>query len=92
MKTIGKTIIVKPVWTKRVGQGKIILPIVEGARHKYIGDFYGVVVAVGKRSEFRNDLKVGDKIWFRRHEGKSFHYGGEEYLLLKDRWVHALLI
>ena len=87
MKALEDFVIVKPVYKQTRGDSKIIIPDV-GSRHKYFGDFYGIIQSIGpKFKDPKKLLKVGDKIYFTRHEGKKFFWKGEEYLNLKSRWI-----
>lgn len=33
------------------------------------GEFYGEVISIGPEYPFRNEIKVGDRVVFTRHEG-----------------------
>ncbi len=55
---------------------------------EYIGDFYGIVVALGP--DYKDNLKKGDKIRFRRHEGWKVEHEGKKYLVIKKRWADVV--
>lgn len=79
-------IIVEPIYDDKAhGSSVIFAP---DRDQNYIGEFHGIVASVGH--EYLNDLKPGDKVKFRRHEGAKINYQGTEYLSLKARWVVAL--
>jgi len=86
MKALGETIIIRPVYSETKSNGTIIIPDIK-SRRKYVGNFYGIVIAVGKHSRWKNDLKKGDRVAFVRHEGIKFEVDRVEYLKLKDKWV-----
>ena len=86
-------VIVRPVHEKTRHGGMIILSdSAKYATRKYMGDFYGVVVAIGPKYPYKDEVKLGDKILFRRHEGKVIMVAGIRYLILKERWVEAKLV
>lgn len=82
LKAVRNCVIVKLLYDEKIGS--IVVP--ETAK-QYSGSFTGKVVAIGP--EYRYDLKVGDKVYFRRHEGHRIRYRGENYLSLRSRWVFA---
>ena len=50
----------------------------------------GIVVAIGR--DYRDKaLKIGDKIYYTRNEGKRFKIDGETYLVLATRWCEAII-
>ena len=61
---------------------------------KSTGNFYGIVVAVGPTYP-DPDLKVGDKILYARlgngPEGIDIDIDGVEYVLLREKWVLAVI-
>lgn len=77
-------IIVKTVYDEKVGS--IFIPDKKGAKEYHSG-FYGLVISVGPKYPY--DVKPGDKIYYRRHEGKNIYYEGEWYKALKSRWVEG---
>ena len=86
IQAIGDTVIVKQVLEDKAGS--IILPRGRGVYNQYHGFIHAIVISIGPRYPYKH-LKVGDKILYTRHEGKKLKYEGEEYLILKDRWVEA---
>lgn len=85
IETVKDTIIVKKLYQKEVSG--IVIP--ESARkfQLYDGSIKYIVVAVGP--DYPYDLKIGDEVIIRRHEGKSFFVDGVEYHKMKERWVEA---
>ena len=76
----GNYVIVEPVYEKTVGS--IILP--DGVE-KREANCWGLVVSVGP--EFKYEVKTGDKVIFRRHEGYEIEENGKKLLCLKGRWI-----
>lgn len=83
-KAVGKTIIIEPVFEKKLGL--IFIPDSPGYKQLQ-GKIYGIVQAIGERSMWKEELKERDWIYFVRNEGIRFYYQGKMYLKLKDRWV-----
>ena len=79
-------VIVKQVLSEK--KGSFFIPETKGAR-MYNAEFYGEVISVGPKC--KKDIKPGDKLLYRRHEGKKIYYKGVEYFVLKDRWVECVL-
>ncbi len=86
LRAVRDTIIVKTIYAERNEGGKIIIPDYKGSK-KYHADFYGEVISVGPKYPYK--VKPGDKIYFRRHEGKKIFYEGEEYIVLSEKFVEA---
>ena len=76
------SVIVKMTYEDR--KGGIIVPDSAKVYKRYHGFVYGLVISVGPKYEFRDELKAGDKIIVLRHEGKKFKYEGEEYFKVKE--------
>jgi co-chaperonin GroES (HSP10) len=86
IRATGKNIVVK---VKRQSKaGSIIIPSTAQEFIQYHGNIYGVVVAVGP--DYPYDVKVGDKIIFRRHEGVKVEDGDDMYVSLEERFVDAV--
>ncbi len=61
--------------------------IVPEKAKQYSGNMWGIVVAVGP--ECKDDLKPGDSVAYRRHEGFLVRYKGEDLWSLQSKWVVA---
>lgn len=79
-------VLVEPIYDG-IAEGSKIL-VLHDRDKEYIGNFHGVVVAVGP--EYQYGLKPHDKIRFRRHEGIAVNIDGKKFLSLKSRWVDCL--
>ena len=90
LQAIHKTIVIKPVLEEKKYGGLIIIPEAKGAR-MYHSSYYGSVVSISPQSRWKDELKVGDKIIYRRHEGKKVKDDGELFLVMRDEWVLARL-
>lgn len=81
-------IIVRPVY-EEVTRGGIIVPV-NARQHKlYHGSIYGIVISVGPKSKFKEDIKPGDKIYWRKHEGKKVYEDRELYFAIRERWIEG---
>ena len=78
----GDKVIVKVKYDEKIGN--IVIPEYQGSK-EYQSGFHGEVVSVGP--EYPNELNKGDRVYFRRHEGKPFRYNEEDYMSLKEKWV-----
>ena len=67
-----KTIIIKPILQEKKRGGLIIIPETKGAR-QYHSSYYGIVTSISSQSRWLNDLKIGDKIIYIRHEWKKVY-------------------
>ncbi|MBM4318483.1 MAG: co-chaperone GroES [Deltaproteobacteria bacterium] len=85
-------ILVKRLEGELKTKGGIIIP--DTAKEKPIE---GRVVAVGKGKLMENgtrqpmDLKEGDRILFGKYSGTELKIEGEEYLMLREEEVHAIV-
>ena len=85
-------VIVKRLEEERVSAGGIVIP--DTAAEKPV---QGKVVAVGKGKILEDgsvralDVKVGDKILFGKYSGTDIKIDGEEYLILREDEVLAVL-
>ena len=85
-------VIVKREEEEKKSQGGIIIP--DTATEKPI---FGKVVAVGKGKILENgevrplDLKVGDKILFGKYSGTEVKVDGDEYLVMREEDVMAVI-
>lgn len=93
-------VIVQPIFQDKVG----LIEIPEASKfgknsshgefRLYHGFVHGRVISVGPRyKETFNGrpLQAGDKVIWTRHEGKRMFEDGKEYLLLKSKYVHAVI-
>ena len=69
--------------------GSIFVPT-ETAQ-KYNADFYGEVLNVGDGVKMKDEISVGDKLCFYRHEGKKIVVDGEELYVLNERHIMGKL-
>ena len=83
LKAIRDTIIIRIEYEKET-KGGIVIP--DGAK-QYHGSFTGRVISVGP--EYKYDVKVGDLVGFRRHEGHRLRYKGRDFLSLRSKWVEC---
>lgn len=85
-------ILVKRLEGELKSRGGIIIP--DTAKEKPIE---GRVIAVGKGKLLENgtrqpmDLKEGDRILFGKYSGTELKIEGEEFLMLREEEVHAII-
>mgnify|MGYP000859809464 FL=1 len=92
IKPLEDRVVVRPLEAEQVTASGLIIP--DTAKEKPQG---GEVVAVGegrfddKGARIPMDVKVGDKVVFSKYGGTELKYGSEEYLVLSQRDVLAII-
>jgi len=92
LKPLGDRIIAKATTTEEVTKGGIVLP--DTAKEK---PQEGEVIAVGPGKRLDSgkvvplDVKTGDKIIFAKYGGTEVKVNGEEYIILREEDVLAVL-
>jgi chaperonin GroES len=92
LKPLGDRIVVKVLNQEEITKGGIVLP--DTAKEK---PQEGEVVAVGSGKVLDNgqklplEVKTGDKVLFSKYGGTEVKVEGEEYLILSERDVLAIL-
>ena len=92
IKPIGDRIVVKPLEAEEVTKGGIILP--DSAKEK---PQKGKVVAIGAGRILDNgtrvpvEVKEGDTIIYSKYGGTEVKFDGEEYLIVNERDILAIL-
>jgi chaperonin GroES len=85
-------IVVKRLEEKEAMQGGLYIP--DSAKEK---PQEGQVMAVGNGKKTEDgkvltlDVKVGDRIWFGKYSGSDIKLEGEEYLIMREDEVLAVL-
>ena len=85
-------LLVQPILEKEVQRGGIIIP--DSAKEKPIE---GRVKAVGKGKvgddgkPVKLEVKVGDKVLYSKYGGTEIKFGGEDYLLMREDDVLAIV-
>lgn len=92
LKPLGDRIIAKPVTSEEKTAGGIVLP--DTAKEKpqegeVIAVGPGTLLDNGKRSPM--EVKVGDRIIYGKYAGSEVKIGGEEYIILRQEDVLAIL-
>lgn len=87
LRAVRDIILVEPLWDGFVEGSKIIHT--HDQDKEYIGNVKGKVISIGP--ELHTRLKVGDVVFWRRHEGTKIELGGRKFLALMPRWVEGLL-
>lgn len=92
VKPLGDRILVKPVEEEEEQIGGIIIP--DTAKEK---PQEGEIVAVGPGKMLESgerqavSVKVGDKILYGKYSSTEIKYGGEEYLIMREDDILAVL-
>ena len=92
IKPLGERILVKPLESEQKTPGGIILP--DSAKEK---PQKGEVIAVGSGKLLEDgtvkplEVKVGDKILYGKYSGSEISHDGQEYLILREEEVLAIL-
>ncbi len=92
LKPLGDRVIVKPKAPAEVTKGGIILP--DTAQEK---PMEGEIVAIGNGKSDDNgkriamDLKVGDKVLYGKYSGTEVKINEEEYLIMRESDVYAVI-
>ncbi len=92
LKPLADRVIVKPSEAEETTKGGIILP--DTAKEKPIE---GTIVAVGpgKVSEegkaVKPEVKVGDKVLYGKYSGTEVTIDGEEYLIMRESDIFAII-
>jgi chaperonin GroES len=89
---IGERVVVKPAAKEEVTKSGIVIP--DTAKEK---PQEGTVIAVGSGRLLDNgdrspvEVKVGDRVLFAKYGGTEFKLEGEEYLVLKENDILAVI-
>jgi chaperonin GroES len=92
LKPLGDRVIVKPKAPEEKTKGGIILP--DTAQEK---PMEGEVIAVGSGrtddtgKKIAMDLKVGDKVLYGKYSGTEVKINDEEYLIMRESDVYAII-
>jgi len=92
LKPLGDRVIVKPKEPEEVTKGGIILP--DTAKEK---PMEGEIVAVGPGRVaddgklVKMELKTGDKILYGKYSGTEIKIDDEEYLIMRESDVYAII-
>ena len=78
-------LIIKPLYEEKKNSIFIPQTAINYKRNK--GNVLGLVISIGKDSQYKDSLSPGDNISYQRGEGIKFTYQGETYYKLKAKWV-----
>jgi chaperonin GroES len=93
IRPVGDRVVVKPAAKEEVTKSGIVIP--DTAKEK---PQEGEVIAVGSGKLLDNgdrvplELKVGDRVLYAKYGGTEFKLDGEEFLVLRESDVLAVLI
>jgi len=92
LKPLADRVIVLPSEAEETTKGGIILP--DTAKEKPIE---GTVVAVGPGKvaddgkQVKPEVKIGDKVLYGKYSGTEVTVGGEEYLIMRESDIFAII-
>lgn len=92
IRPVGDRVVVKPAAKEEVTRSGIVIP--DTAKEK---PQEGIVIAVGSGRLLENgkrasmDLNEGDRVLFAKYGGTEFKLDGEEYLVLKENDILAVV-
>ncbi len=92
IRPVGDRVVVKPAAKEEVTKSGIVIP--DTAKEK---PQEGTVVAVGNGRLLDNgdraviDVHVGDRVLFAKYGGTEFKLDGDEYLVLKENDILAII-
>ena len=92
IRPIGDRVVVKPAAKEEVTKSGIVIP--DTAKEK---PQEGIVIAVGSGRLLDNgdrsamDVREGDRVLFAKYGGTEFKLDGEDYLVLKENDILAIL-
>lgn len=93
LKPMRGKVVVKPLPSEEVTKGGVVLP--DTAQEKPV---QGEIMAVGSEMVLENgqklpmEVKVGDKVLYGKYSGTEFKLEGEEYLILGEKDILAVLL
>ncbi|NLC06397.1 MAG: co-chaperone GroES [Syntrophomonadaceae bacterium] len=89
---LGDRVVIKPLEMEEVTKGGIVIP--DTAKEK---SQEGIVIAVGSGRLLENgtrvplEVKVNDRVVYSKYGGSEFKDAGEEYLILSERDILAII-
>ena len=92
LRPVGDRVVVKPAAKEEVTKSGIVIP--DTAKEK---PQEGTVIAVGNGRLLDNgdrapvDVREGDRVLFAKYGGTEFKLDGEEYLVLKENDILAII-
>jgi chaperonin GroES len=92
IRPVGDRVVVKPAAREEVTRSGIVIP--DTAKEK---PQEGIVIAVGNGRLLDNgdrspvDVQEGDRVLFAKYGGTEFKLDGEEYLVLKENDILAIV-
>ena len=92
IRPVGDRVVVKPAAKEEVTKSGIVIP--DTAKEK---PQEGIVIAVGSGRLLDNgdrapvDVREGDRVLFAKYGGTEFKLDGEEYLVLKENDILAII-
>ena len=93
MRPVGDRVVVKPAAKEEVTRSGIVIP--DTAKEK---PQEGEVIAVGSGKLLDNghrvplEVKVGDRVLYAKYGGTEFKLDGEEYMVMKESDILAVLV
>lgn len=86
IKPLGKRVVIKIAETEQTTTSGLVLPSSSKEKEKF-----GEIIEVGPDIEEKDNVKVGDKVFFKNYSGTEVEYEGEEYLIIEHKDLLAKL-
>lgn len=86
IKPLGKRVVIKIAETEQVTESGFILP--SSAKEK---EQFGEIIEVGPDIEPKDNVKVGDQVFFKNYSGTEVELDGQEYLIIEHKDLLAKL-
>jgi chaperonin GroES len=92
IRPLGGRVVVKPAAKEEITKSGIVIP--DTAKEK---PQEGIVIAIGSGTLLENgeraalEVKVGDRVLFSKYGGTEFKFDDEEYLVLKESDILAVI-
>lgn len=86
IKPLGKRVVIEISETEQVTESGFILP--DSAQEK---EQFGEIIAVGGDIEDKDNVKVGDVVYFKNYSGTEIEYEGKDYLIIEHKDLLAKL-
>lgn len=80
IKPLGKRVVIRVAETEQTTASGFVLP--ESAKEK---EQFGEIVAVGPDIEEKDNVAVGDTVFYKNYSGTEVEYDGEDYLIIEHK-------
>lgn len=89
---LGKRVLVQPDEVEQVTKGGLVLPpSASDDKRPATGTILTLGVGKGKDGDIKFDVKIGDKIYFKKYSPEEIEIEGKKYLLLDVEDILAVI-